>query len=88
MIFRDQHMRAAEGQGPAARDAAMKQSEMEAGAVTGFSTAIAAHCFFFIRAMFAAMAVTNALWLFFGFYATCLAVCRWFYARQGAEAPS
>ncbi|MFD8882473.1 hypothetical protein ACFV0H_08110 [Streptomyces erythrochromogenes] len=23
-----------------------------------------------------------------GFYATCLAVCRWFYARNGAEAPS
>ncbi|MCY0919958.1 MFS transporter [Streptomyces sp. H27-G5] len=88
VIFRDQHMRAAEGQGPAAQDAAMKQSEMEAGAVTGFSSAIAAYGFFFIPAMFAGMAVTNALWLFIGFYAACLAVCWWFYARKGAEAPS
>ncbi|MFD3545258.1 hypothetical protein ACFWUW_06485 [Streptomyces sp. NPDC058655] len=26
--------------------------------------------------------------LFIVFYATCLAVCWWFYARKGAEAPS
>ncbi|MFD6878170.1 MULTISPECIES: hypothetical protein [unclassified Streptomyces] len=88
VIFRDQHMREAEGRGPEARAAAMRQSEMEAGAVTGFSSAIAAYGFFFIPAMFAAMAVTYALWLFIGFYATCLAVCWWFYARKGAEAPS
>lgn len=54
----------------------------------GFSSAIAAYGFFSIPAMFAAMAVTSALWLFIGFYATCLAVCWWFYARRGAEAPS
>ncbi|MFE5539276.1 NarK family nitrate/nitrite MFS transporter [Streptomyces sp. NPDC056492] len=88
VIFRDQHMQEAEGRGPEAQAAALKQSEMEAGAVTGFSSAIAAYGFFFIPAMFAAMAVTNALWLFIGFYATCLAVCWWFYARPGAEAPS
>ncbi|WP_237292870.1 MULTISPECIES: hypothetical protein [Streptomyces] len=77
-----------EGQGPEAQAAALKQSEMEAGAVTGFSSAIAAYGFFFIPAMFEATAVTNALWMFIGFYATCLAVCWWFYARKGAEAPS
>ncbi|MFD6970702.1 NarK family nitrate/nitrite MFS transporter [Streptomyces sp. NPDC059949] len=88
VIFRDQHMREAEGKGPEAQAAAMRQSEMEAGAVTGFSSAIAAYGFFFIPAMFAAMTVTHALWLFIGFYATCLAVCWWFYARKGAEAPS
>ncbi|MFI8280021.1 MFS transporter [Streptomyces sp. NPDC085929] len=88
VIFRDQHMRDAEGKGPQAQAAALKQSEREAGAVTGFSSAIAAYGFFFIPAMFAAMAVTNALCLFIGFYATCLAVCWWFYARKGAEAPS
>ncbi|MCX5377867.1 hypothetical protein [Streptomyces sp. NBC_00091] len=87
VIFRDQHMRQAEGQGTQEQAAALKQSEMEAGAVTGFSSAIAAYGFFFIPAMFAAMAVTRALWLFIGFYATCLAVCWWFYARKGAEAP-
>ncbi|MFD9355994.1 hypothetical protein [Streptomyces sp. NPDC060031] len=73
---------------PEAQAAALKQSEMEAGAVTGFSSAIAAYGFFFIPATSAAMAVTSALWMFTGSYATCLAVCWWFYARQGAEAPS
>ncbi|UQX01540.1 hypothetical protein [Streptomyces sp. RerS4] len=56
VIFGDQHTRQAQGQGPQEQAAALKQSEMEAGAVTGF-------------------------------YATCLAVCWWFYARKGAEAP-
>ncbi|MDX3539189.1 hypothetical protein PV721_33675 [Streptomyces sp. MB09-01] len=60
---------------------------MEAGAVTGFSSAIAAYGFCFIPAMFAATAGTHALWLFIGFYASRLAVCWWFYARRGAEAP-
>ncbi|MFD3541769.1 NarK family nitrate/nitrite MFS transporter [Streptomyces sp. NPDC058662] len=88
VIFRDQHMREAAGKGPEAQTAALRQSEMEAGAVTGFSSAIAAYGFFFIPAMFAAIAVTHAMWIFIVFYATCLAVCWWFYARKGAEAPS
>lgn len=88
VIFRDRHMKQAEGKDPEAQATAMKQSEMEAGAVTGFSSAIAAYGFFFIPAMFAALSVTQALWIFIGFYATCLAVCWWFYARKGAEAPS
>ncbi|MFG2993434.1 hypothetical protein ACGFZK_29750 [Streptomyces sp. NPDC048257] len=88
VIFRDQHMREAEGRGAEVQAAVLKQPQMEAGAVTGFSSAIAAYGFFFIPAMFAAMAVTNTLWLFIGFCATCLAVCWWFYARKGAEAPS
>ncbi|MEU7551753.1 NarK family nitrate/nitrite MFS transporter [Streptomyces sp. NPDC044571] len=88
VIFRDRHMQEAEGRGAEAQAAALRQSEMEAGAVTGFSSAIAAYGFFFIPAMFAAMPVPHALWLFIGFYATCLALCWWFYAREGAEAPS
>ncbi|MEU8434254.1 hypothetical protein AB0F18_15295 [Streptomyces sp. NPDC029216] len=88
VIFREQHMCQGQGQGPEAKAAALKQSEMEAGAVTGCSSAIAAYGFFFIPAMFAATAITNALWMFIGFYATCLALCWWFYARKGAEAPS
>ncbi|MDG4860162.1 NarK family nitrate/nitrite MFS transporter [Streptomyces sp. T-3] len=88
VIFRNQHARQAAGQSPEVQAAALKQSEMEAGAVTGFSSAIAAYGFFFIPAMFANFAVTSSLWLFIVFYATCLAVCWWFYARKGAEAPS
>ncbi|MFB0629689.1 hypothetical protein [Streptomyces sp. AB3(2024)] len=87
MIFRDQHTRQAEGQGTEAQAAAQKQSGTEAGAVTGFSSATAAYGFFLIPAMFAVMAVTTALWIFIGFHPTCLAVCRWFHARKGAEAP-
>lgn len=88
LFFREQHMREAVGKGAEAQGAALKQSETEAGAVTGFSSAIAAYGFFFIPVMFAAMAVTHALWMFIGFYATWLVVCWWFYARRGAEALS
>lgn len=38
--------------------------------------------------MFAKTAVTSSLWCFVGFYVTCIGVCRWFYARKGAESPS
>ncbi|MEV3859562.1 NarK family nitrate/nitrite MFS transporter [Streptomyces sp. NPDC050095] len=87
VIFRDQHTKGlTEGTPEYAK--ALKQSEMEAGAVTGFSSAIAAYGFFFIPAMFANFAVTSSLWCFIVFYATCLVVCYWFYARKGAEAPS
>ncbi|MFI5807566.1 NarK family nitrate/nitrite MFS transporter [Streptomyces sp. NPDC051561] len=88
VIFRDQHLKGAEGKGEEARVAALKQSEMEAGAVTGFSSGIAAYGFFFIPAMFANFPVVSSLWVFVGFYVTCLVVCWWFYARKGAEAPS
>ena len=43
---------------------------------------------FFIPAMFASFAVTASLWVFVVYYALCLGVCWWFYARPGAEAPS
>ncbi|KQV11767.1 MULTISPECIES: hypothetical protein [unclassified Kitasatospora] len=37
---------------------------------------------------FALFPVTSSLWVFVGFYAVCLMVCWWFYARKGAEALS
>ncbi|GAA1349474.1 NarK family nitrate/nitrite MFS transporter [Streptomyces beijiangensis] len=88
VIFRDQHMKGplrAESQSEAQ---ALKQSEMESGAVIGFSSAIAAYGFFFIPAMFANFSITSSLWCFIVFYASCLVVCWWFYARKSAEAPS
>lgn len=87
MIFRDQHLKGlTEGTPEYAR--ALKQSEMEAGAVTGFTSAVAAYGFFFIPAMFANFPVTGAMWGFVAFYASCIAVCWWFYARKGAESSS
>ncbi|AYG82292.1 Nitrate/nitrite transporter NarK [Streptomyces hundungensis] len=87
VIFRNQHLKGlTEGTPEYAR--ALKQAEMEAGAVTGFTSAIAAYGFFFIPAMFANFAVTSAMWGFVAFYVSCIAVAWWFYARKGAEAPS
>ncbi|WP_432133933.1 MULTISPECIES: NarK family nitrate/nitrite MFS transporter [unclassified Streptomyces] len=68
--------------------AALKQTEMESGAVTGFTAAIAAYGFFFIPALFANFAVTSAMWGFVAFYTTCVGITWWFYARKDAEAPS
>ncbi|GGP36937.1 NarK family nitrate/nitrite MFS transporter [Streptomyces melanogenes] len=87
VIFRNQHLRGLEP-GTRAYAQARKQSEMEAGAVTGFTSAIAAYGFFFIPAMFANFAVTSAMWCFVGFYASCVGVAWWYYARAGAEARS
>ncbi|MFD8567637.1 MFS transporter [Streptomyces sp. NPDC059639] len=87
VIFRGQHLKNLT-EGTPEYTKALKQAEMESGAVTGFTSAIAAYGFFFIPAMFANFAVTSALWCFVGFYATCIGVCWWFYARKGAESPS
>ncbi|WP_327355467.1 MFS transporter [Streptomyces sp. NBC_01304] len=87
VIFRNQHLKGlTEGTPEFAK--ALKQTEMEAGAVTGFTAAIAAYGFFFIPALFANFAVTSAMWGFVGFYVSCIVVCWWFYARKGAESPS
>ncbi|NGN64389.1 MFS transporter [Streptomyces sp. A7024] len=87
VIFRNQHLKGlTEGTEEYAK--ALKQTEMEAGAVTGFTAAIAAYGFFAIPALFANFAVTSAMWGFVGFYASCLAVTWWYYARKGAESPS
>ncbi|MBC9716877.1 NarK family nitrate/nitrite MFS transporter [Streptomyces sp. TRM66268-LWL] len=87
VIFRNQHLKGlTEGTPEYAK--ALKQTEMEAGAVTGFTAAIAAYGFFFIPALFANFAVTSAMWGFVAFYASCIVVTWWFYARKGAESPS
>ncbi|MFE5738430.1 NarK family nitrate/nitrite MFS transporter [Streptomyces celluloflavus] len=87
VIFRDQHLKG-QAEGTPAYAAALKQAEMEAGAVTGFTSAIAAYGFFFIPALFASISVTSAMWGFVAFYVSCIGVAWWFYARKGAEAPS
>ncbi|MEV0091380.1 NarK family nitrate/nitrite MFS transporter [Streptomyces sp. NPDC050738] len=87
VIFRNQHLKGLT-EGTPEHAKALKQTEMEAGAVTGFTAAIAAYGFFFIPALFANFAVTSAMWGFVGFYASCMVVTWWFYARRGAESPS
>ncbi|MFD3513478.1 MFS transporter [Streptomyces sp. NPDC058657] len=87
VIFRTTHLKGLT-EGTPAYDQALKQAEMESGAVTGFTAGIAAYGFFFIPALFGSFAVTSAMWGFVGFYASCVLVTWWFYARKGAEAPS
>ncbi|MFG2825493.1 hypothetical protein ACGFX4_39465 [Kitasatospora sp. NPDC048365] len=87
VIFRSRHLRGL-AEGTAAHDQALKQAETESGAVTGFTAGIAAYGFFFIPAMFANFAVTSAMWGFVAFYASCLAITWWYYARRGAAYPS
>ncbi|WP_246095125.1 MFS transporter [Streptomyces roseicoloratus] len=87
VIFRGTHLKGlTEGTPEYAR--ARKQAEMESGAVTGFTSAIAAYGFFFIPALFGSIAVTSAMWGFVAFYLSCVLVTWWFYARKNAEAPS
>ncbi|MFE5483790.1 MFS transporter [Streptomyces sp. NPDC056527] len=87
VIFRGTHLKGLT-EGTPEYGKALKQSEMESGAVTGFTSGIAAFGFFFIPALFGSMAVTSAMWGFVAFYVGCTVVTWWFYARKGAEAPS
>jgi MFS transporter, NNP family, nitrate/nitrite transporter len=62
----------------------------EAGAVVGFVSAIAAYGAFFVpRAFGISVSLTGrpveALYAFVAYYAVCLAVTWWFYARPRAE---
>ncbi len=67
----------------------IRQSDKEAAAIIGFTSAIAAYGAFFIPQSFgASIAATGgaqvALYAFLAFYVTCIAVTWWFYTRPGA----
>jgi NNP family nitrate/nitrite transporter-like MFS transporter len=64
------------------------QAEKESAAIIGFSSAIAAYGAFFIpKGYGTSIAFTGgpeaALWGFFLFYITCIAITWWVYARRG-----
>ena len=88
----DGAMEAVKGKGPEAQAAAVKEGNMMAAAVLGFSAAIGAYGGFFIPKTYGmSLTMTGgvhaALWGFIGFYVTCVAITWWFYARKGAERP-
>ena len=67
----------------------MKQSDKEAAAIIGFTSAIAAYGAFFIPKSFGtSIAATGspnlALYGFLAFYVSCIAITWWFYTRPGA----
>jgi NNP family nitrate/nitrite transporter-like MFS transporter len=65
-----------------------KQSDKEAAAIIGFTSAIAAYGAFFIPKSFGtSLALTGgaetALYAFLAFYVSCIAITWWFYTRRG-----
>ncbi len=89
-VFLTLHRRWAEGKDQAARDAAIRDGEVEAAVALGFTSAMAALGLFFIPALVAvSIAATGtprfALGIFIAFNVTCLFVTWWWYRRDGAE---
>ena len=92
VIVRTLHERLSAGQSKQAQEQAGKNAGKEAAAVLGFSSAIAAYGAFFIPKSFgSSMALTGgpqmALYVFIGFYVSCILLTWWSYARKGAEMP-
>ena len=92
VIFRTLSERSSVGQPAVIKEQASKNAGKEAAAVLGFSSAVAAYGAFFIPKSFGtSMALTGgpqmALYVFIGFYVSCIGVTWWWYSRKGAETP-
>jgi NNP family nitrate/nitrite transporter-like MFS transporter len=91
IIFLTERQRAA-GKGRAEQDQAVKDANKEAAAVLGFSSAVGAYGGFFIPKSYGtSISMTGgpeaALYVFVGFYVTCIVMTWWYYSRKGAEMP-
>jgi len=92
LIFQTGRERDAAGKGELAMKQARLDAAKESAAVLGFSGAIGAYGGFFIPQSFGTSikltgAPDMALYVFVGFYVTCMAITWWYYARKGAEVP-
>ncbi len=92
VIFMTERQRAAEGKGGPAQAQAIVEANKEGAAVLGFTSAVAAYGAFFIPKSYGtSIAMTGtpnaALWCFIAFYASCIAVTWWCYARRNAAMP-
>ncbi len=92
IIFMTQHQRAAAGTPKAAQDQAIVDANKESAAVLGFTSAVAAYGAFFIPKSYGtSIALTGrpdaALYCFIAYYATCIAITWWCYARRNAPMP-
>ena len=92
VIFTDECLDAVRGKDAAAQADAVKEGNKRGAAVLGFSAALGAYGGFFIPKSYGtSISMTGsphmALWAFIVFYATCIVVTWWFYARKGAERP-
>jgi NNP family nitrate/nitrite transporter-like MFS transporter len=85
MIMRKEILRLEPGMSAAE---STKQSDKEAAAIIGFTSAIAAYGAFFIPKSFGtSISATGgaevALYAFLAFYLSCIAITWWFYTRRG-----
>lgn len=92
VIFSTFHQRRA-GADPAALAQAQKDALRESGAVVGFVSAIAAYGAFFVPRTFGMSveltgAPHGAVLAFVAYYAGCIALVWWYYARPRAEIPA
>ena len=92
VIFMTERQRAAAGKGKAAADQAIVDANKEGAAVLGFTSAVGAYGAFFIPKSYGtSIALTGspdaALLCFVAFYASCIAVTWWCYARRDAPMP-
>ncbi len=92
VIFLTKHQRALSNPSADVAALARRLAAKESAAVLGFSSAVAAYGAFFIPKSFGtSIAVTGgpeaALYAFLVFYASCIALTWWFYARHDAEMP-
>lgn len=93
VIFRQRHVeRVGPNPGPAERKKALKQAELEAGSVLGFSGGIGAFGGFLIPQAFSTSiemteATVGAMSAFLVFYLTCVVATWYYYCRSGAEVP-
>jgi NNP family nitrate/nitrite transporter-like MFS transporter len=90
VIFRRQHLAAAAGRGPEAEKKALETARRESAAVLGFTSAIGACGGYLIPRSFGASikatgSPEQALSVFLIFYATCVALTWWYYARRARE---
>jgi NNP family nitrate/nitrite transporter-like MFS transporter len=92
VIFMTERQRAAASKDKAAQDQAIVEANKEGAAVLGFTSAVAAYGAFFIPKSYGtSIALTGgpdaALYCFMAFYASCIAVTWWCYARRNAPMP-
>jgi len=92
VIFLTARQRAAAGKGKPAQEQAIIEANKEGAAVLGFTSAVAAYGAFFIPKSYGtSIAMTGsanaALWGFIAFYASCIAITWWCYARKDADMP-
>jgi NNP family nitrate/nitrite transporter-like MFS transporter len=81
-IMRQEMIRLMPGAAPEARQ---HEAEKESAAITGFTSAIAAYGFFLIPAAYGPLGIgpLNAMWIFLGFYVTCVIITWAVYSRKG-----